>query len=113
MTEAMISLLAPVSVSPESIDEWVDEQVYLLRKRWRFTGVQIGELRRSTPAEGGHWFIDLDLRARTIPPEKDVALAAIVTDLERRGLRPQLFVAASREAPPLSSGPSITEAAFG
>ena len=104
MTEAMISLLAPVSVSPETIDEWVEEQVYLLQKRWRFTGVGIGELRRSCPEEGGHWFIDLDLRARTVPLEKDVALAAIVTDLERRGLRPQLFVSA-KAAPPALAEP--------
>ena len=104
MNEAMISLLAPVSVSPESIDDWVEEQVYLLRKRWRFTGVQIGELRRSCPEEGGHWFIDLDLRARTVPLHKDVAVAAIVHDLEGRGLRPQLFVSA-RAAPPALAEP--------
>ena len=112
MSEAMISLLAPDSVSPESIDEWVDEQVYLLRKRWRFTGVQIGELRRSTPAEGGHWFIDLDLRARTVAPEKDVALAAIVFDLEQRGLRPHLLLSA-RAAQRARSGRSMEETAIG
>lgn len=94
MNEVMISLLAPPEVSPESIDEWVEEQIYLLRGRWRFTGVGIGEITRSCPSEGGHWLIDLDLHARTVPLEKDSAVAGIVIDLERLGLRPQLLVTA-------------------
>lgn len=92
MNEAMISLLAPVGVAPQQIDIWVEEHVYRLRSRWRISGVGIGELTRSSPSQGGHWLIDLDLRARTGPLEKDVALAGIITDLERLGLRPQLFV---------------------
>jgi hypothetical protein len=101
---AMISLLAPVGVSPEEIDEWVEERVYRLRARWRFTGVGIGRLTRSCPSEGGHWLIELDLRARTVPPSRDVALAAIVTDLERLGLRPRLFVSARAAPPVLAEG---------
>ena len=97
--EAMISLLAPAAFSPHELDEWVEEHVYRLRARGRFTGVGIGELVRSRPAEGGDWLIELDLRARKGPLEKDIALAAIVTDLEQLGLRPQLFVSA-RAAPP-------------
>lgn len=92
MHDAMISLLAPVGVAPQQIDIWVEEQVYRLRTRWRISGVGIGEITRSCPSEGGHWLIDLDLRARTGPREKDVALAGIITNLERLGLRPQLFV---------------------
>lgn len=99
MNEAMLSLLAPVGVAPQQIDMWVEEQVYRLRTRWRVSGMGFGELRRSSPSEGGHWLIDLDLRARTGPLEKDVALAGIVTDLERLGLRPQLFVRAPSEEP--------------
>ena len=90
----MISLLAPAKVSPDRIDAWVDEQVYRLRSRWRISGVGIGELRRSSPSQGGHWLIDLDLRARTGPLEQDVAVAGIIIDFERLGLRPQLFVLA-------------------
>lgn len=93
MHDAMISLLAPVGVAPQQIDIWVEEQVYRLRSRWRISGVGIGEVTRSSPSAGGHWLIDLDLRARTGPREKDVALAGIITDLERLGPRPELFVA--------------------
>ena len=99
MNDAMLSLLAPAGVAPQEIDIWVEEQVYRLRSRWRVSGVGIGELTRSSPAEGGHWLIDLDLRARTGPLEKDVALAGIITDLDRLGLRPELFVAAADPGP--------------
>ena len=99
MNEAMISLLAPVGVAPQQIDMWVEEQVYRLRTRWRISGVGFGELSRSTPSEGGHWLIDLDLRARTGPLEKDVALAGIITDFERLGLRPELFVTTAADEP--------------
>jgi len=92
MNEVMVSLLAPAGVPPEQIDMWVEEQVYRLRARWRISGVGIGELTRSCPSEGGHWLIDLDRSARTGPLEKDVALAGIITDFERLGLRPELFV---------------------
>ena len=102
MNDAMLSLLAPVGVEPQEIDMWVEEQIYRLRSRWRISGVGFGELRRSCPSEGGHWLIDLDLRARTGPLENDVALAGIVTDLERLGLRPQLFVSA-HAAPPVAA----------
>jgi hypothetical protein len=94
MDQVMISLLAPTNVSPERIDAWVDEQVYRLRSRWRISGIGIGELRRSSPSKGGHWLIDLDLCARTGPLEQDVAVAGIIIDFERLGLRPQLFVLA-------------------
>lgn len=100
MDNAMISLLAPVAVSPQDIDEWVEELAYRLRARWRFTGVGIGRLVRACPSEGGDWLIELDLRGRSGPPEKDIALAAILTDLERLGLRPQLFVGAGAVPPP-------------
>ena len=99
MNEAMISLLAPVGVAPQQIDMWVEEQVYRLRSRWQISGVGFGELTRSSPSEGGHWLIDLDLRARTGPLEKDVALAGIITDLERLGLRPQLYARAASHKP--------------
>lgn len=99
MNDAMLSLLAPVGVPPQQIDMWVEEQVHRLRSRWRISAVGFGKLRRSCPSQGGHWLIDLDLRARTGPLEKDVALAGIVTDLERLGLRPQLYVRASSDEP--------------
>ena len=92
MNAVMISLLAPAGVAPEQIDMWVEEQLYRLRSRWRISGVGLGALTRSCPSEGGHWLIDLDLRARTGALENDVALAGIVTDFERLGLRPELFV---------------------
>jgi hypothetical protein len=92
MDTVMISLLAPKKVSPQRIDPWVAEQVYRLRSRWLISGVGFGELRRSSPSKGGHWLIDLDLRARSGPLERDVALAGIIVDLARLGLRPQLFV---------------------
>ena len=104
MNEAMISLLAPVGVPPQQIDMWVEEQVYRLRARWRLSGVGFGELTRSCPSEGGHWLIDLDLRARTGPPEKDVALAGIIANLDRLGLRPQLFVKTARHEAYSSAG---------
>ena len=104
MNDAMLSLLAPVGVAPQQIDMWVEEQLYRLRSRWRISGVGFGELRRSCPSEGGHWLIDLDLRARTGPREKDVALAGIITDLERLGLRPQLFVSAYAAPPAVLEG---------
>lgn len=98
MHEAMISLLAPAGVAPEQIDMWVEEQVYRLRSRWRISGVGFGELRRSCPSQGGHWLIDLDLRARTAPVEKDVAVAGIITNFERLGLRPQLYLRTASHA---------------
>ena len=99
MHVAMISLLAPVGVAPQEIDMWVEEQVYRLRSRWRVSGIGFGELTRSCPSEGGHWLIDLDLRARTGALENDVALAGIVTDLDRLGLRPELFVRTADHEP--------------
>ncbi len=91
MDEVRISLLAPVA--RERIESWVEEQVDRLRAQGRATGVRLGRLTPAQPAQGGHWLVEVDLHARDVRLEDDVALASILTDMELLGLRPHLLVA--------------------
>ena len=93
MDRITISLLAPAS--PRAIHAWVEEQVDELRVRGDAVGVRLGDLTPASPANGGHWLIEVDRDARDVPPECDVAVAVILTDLALLGLRPQLFVGAA------------------
>ena len=94
MYDLMISLLAPGE--PREIDHWVEEQVERLRDASKPHDLLLGRLVRSRPQQGGHWLIKVDRGTRLGPPEKDVLLAAVVTHLERLGLRPALFASTGR-----------------
>lgn len=90
METVVIALLAPVTSS--SMERWVERQVDELRAKGRATGVLLGPLARSTPAQGGDWLIKIDREDRSAALQDDVALGLILTDLAILGLRPQLFV---------------------
>jgi hypothetical protein len=90
MEEVMISLLAPVA--PQRVQRWVEEQVDELRAQGRASGVRLGRLARSSPAQGGDWLIAVDREDRAVALEDDVGLALILTDMAILGLRPYLFV---------------------
>ena len=90
METVVISLLAPVT--PSSMERWVEAQVDELRAQGRASGVRLGRLARSTPAQGGDWLIEVDREGRAGPLQGDLALASILTDMAALGLRPQLFV---------------------
>ena len=92
MDAVVISLLAPVDARPAQ--QWVQERVDALRARAQATGVRLGRLAASHPREGGDWLIEVTRDERDVALENDVALAAIVAELEYLGLRPCLFVIA-------------------
>lgn len=97
MDQIVISLLSPV---PEGhLDDWVVEEVDRLRGEGLAIGVRLGPLRRSTPAEGGDWLIELHRHVDDVPLEEDVALASILTELAILSLRPCLFVISAPLAP--------------
>ena len=115
MDEVRISLLAPVA--RERIESWVEEQVDRLRGQGRATGVWLGRLAPADPEQGGDWLVEVDLQARDVRLEDDVALAAILTDMELLGLRPHLLAATSKTTllpqnrPPRTSASSLTPVA--
>jgi hypothetical protein len=90
MDEVVISLLAPVA--SQRVQRWVEEQVDGLRAQGRASGLRLGRLAASSPAQGGDWLIAVDRVDRDVALEDDIALALILTDMARLGLRPQLFV---------------------
>jgi hypothetical protein len=94
MYDMMISLLAPAG--RQRVDAWVEQQVDRIREACGPSGVLLGRLVKAHPAQGGDWLIKVDRRARSGPPERDVALAAIVAELEWLGLRPAVFVSTGR-----------------
>jgi hypothetical protein len=105
MEDVVISLLAPVE--PQRVQRWVEEVVDGVRAQARASGVRLGRLVRSTPAEGGDWLIDVHREDRSVELEQDVLLATIMTGMALLGLRPYLFVISrepgarrSREAHP-------------
>jgi hypothetical protein len=88
--EVTISLVAPVSIS--KIERWVKGQIDRLRDQASPCEVRLGHL---SPAPQGHdadWLVEVDLRARTVPLEEDIALASILLDLQLLGLQPKLLV---------------------
>ncbi len=91
MDDVLIALRAPVT--PARIDRWVREEVDRLRAEAGPTGVHLGELVRATPERGGDWLIRVELADRTVVLEEHLALACVLTDMERLGLRPALYVA--------------------
>jgi hypothetical protein len=95
MDEVVIALFAPVSVA--RIDRWVEEQVDRLRTEAAPTGVGLGPLVRASPAGGGDWLIGVDLADRSVRLQDHLALACVLTDLERLGLRPALLVVSPAE----------------
>lgn len=94
MDDVVISLLAPVA--RQAIDGWVEEQVARLRVEAQPRGVQLGRLVRSRPSQGGDWLVHVDLEPRDVPPQEHLALACVLTDMERLGLRPALFLISAR-----------------
>lgn len=95
MDEVMISLQAPVAW--KKIDRWVGEQLDRLRIEAWPTGVRLGPLVDASPVRGADWLVRVDLGDRAVRLEDDVALASVLTDMERLGLRPALFLVAPRE----------------
>ncbi len=92
----MISLLSPVS--RERIERWVEEQLDRLRDQVLPVGLRLGPLVRAPAATpGADWLVRVDRRGRAVPPEDDLALADLMMDVERLGLRPSLLAVASRE----------------
>ena len=98
MDHVTISLQAPVSAGP--MQRWVEEQVDRLRVDGLAGGIVLGRLVRASPSESGDWLVAVGLRARAEPLEDDTALARILAELHRLGLRPALAVASGRAGAP-------------
>lgn len=97
MEDVVISLLAPAA-PPQRNAPWVEEQVERLRAQARSLGVQLGRLTPSRPSQGGDWLIKVERDYRDTALEHDITLALILTDLDRLGLRPCLFVITRKPA---------------
>lgn len=103
MDQLVISLLSPVP--PRRIEHWVERQVDRLRARAGGGGVRLGRLARSAPSRGGHWLIEVDRDDRDMPPEEDVVLATVITEMAAIGLRPYLFVISREPGARRARGP--------
>ena len=99
MDQVTISLQAPVSPGP--MQSWVQEQVDRLRLDGLGGGILLGRLVRAGSGQAGDWLVAVGMRARAEPLEADTALARILAELHRLGLRPALLVASGRAAAPV------------